>query len=704
MAKEEELSAELEQLATLARQATGGFEDLGRMVSSFARANPLKQTLVVSLQQARDLLKQAGGNADLVKVALKSAGVSSKDLSMLMGRLNRDIDESKRKAMEFQSVWAKIFSPRTVWYASHAMNVVSKGFGFLQNAMGGPMGLAKGIISQGIATGQGLLDSVIDAASFRQNALTGMSYMLGGDMKQARALFEDAQKLAQKTPLDTDKVIQGIKTFITQGFSAEESKYLYRVVADQAAKFLDQPEVEQSVVQAFSRLQGRGYATGEDLESMRVAKFKASDIIKQLRVQKGMPELIKKMEAGGGGLDKHLLARIKSGKATEEDYLSEMRHLLGTGKVGKYTFLNATIASLYQGKTREDAGKLAEEFGQKSLTGALSNANNAFKDLLQSMELTETRGFKALMGFLGRYTDMLTNAEGPGKKLRETIEGLVNSLLEGLEKITPEDLVVVIDLIGNVGQRVIGFLKEAWGWFEKLVHGDDSFLDRMGETLTEVGKFIGIGVAKGMKEAALGVVGVASDTGTIKKYGTTGANLAELALKHGARRNQVSGEILPEDLEIFKRRYLEAQKMFVDDRMVHTVIKNKGESAGEAWSRRVAEYAAATGHGLGFGQVGSGELSYSNQKPTIEVPSSVPQFKHGGTVRGSFGQPMLAVVHAGEQFSGMNGRSSGGGFSLVQHITVMGDVKDVGAFMAALKPMVAEEFRNALDRFSEEGA
>lgn len=703
MAKEEELSAELEQLALLARQATGGFEDLGRMVSSFARANPLKQTLVVSLQQARDLLKKAGGNADLVKVALKSAGVGAKDLSLLMGRLNRDIDESKRKAMEFQSIWAKIFSPRTVWYASHAMNVVSKGFGFLKSAMGGPMGLAKGVIQQGISTGKDLLDTVIDSATFRQNALTGMSYMLGGDMKKARDLFEDAQRLAQKTPLDTDKVIAGIKTFLTQGFSAEESKYLYRVVADQASKFLDRPEMEQNVVNAFSRLQGRGYATSEDLESLRIAGFRGQDVIKQLRVQKGIPELLQRMEAGGGGLDKHLAERIKSGKASEEDYLSEIRHLLGTGQVGKYTLLNAATGSLYEGKDRDAAGKLAEEFGQKSLTGALSNANNAFKDLLQSMDLVNTRGFQALMGFLGKYTDMLTNAEGPGKKLRETVEGLVNALLEGLEKVTPEDLAGVVDMIGTVGQKVIGFLKEAWGWFDKLVHGDDSFLDRLGDTLIDVGKFIGIGVAKGMKEAALGAIGAASDTRTIQKYGTTNANLAELAIKHGARVNQVNGEILPEDLDVFKKRYLEAQKMFVDDRMVHTVIKNKGESAGEAWSRRVAEYAAATGHGLGFGgQVGSGELSY--KKPTIEVPSSVPQFKHGGTVRGSFGQPMLAVVHAGEQFSGMNGRSSGGGFSLVQHITVMGDVKDVGAFMAALKPMVAEEFRNALDRFSEEGA
>lgn len=704
MAKEEELSAELEQLALLAKQAQGGFEGLASVVSSFARANPMKQTLIVSLQQARALLKQASGNADLVKVALKNAGVGAKDLSMLMGRLNRDIDESKRKAMEFQSIWGKIFSPRTVWYASHAMNVVSKGFGFLKNAMGGPMGLAKGVISQGIETGKGLLDTVIDAASFRQNALTGMSYMLGGDMKKARGLFEDAQKLAQKTPLDTDKVIQGIKTFLTQGFSAEESKYLYRVVADQAAKFLDRPEMEQNVVNAFSRLQGRGYATGEDLESLRIGGFRTQDVIKQLKIQKGMPELLKQMESGGGGLDKHIMARIKSGKATEEDYLSEMRHLLGTGKVGKYTLLNAATASLYGGKDRDAAGQLAEEFGQKSLTGALSNANNAFKDLLQSMELTETRGFKALMGFLGKYTEMLTAAEGPGKKLRDTIEGLVDSLLEGLDRVTPEDLAGVVDVIGAVGQKVIGFLKEAWGWFDKLIHGDESFMDRAGDTLIDVGKFIGIGVAKGMKEAALGAVGLTSDTNTLKKYGTTNAGLTSLALKHGAGVLP-SGDINPADLAVFKKKYLEAQKTFIDDQMVSTVIRNKGENFGDAYARRVAEYAANTGHGLGFGSsISSGGLAYSSEKPTIEVPSSVPAFKHGGRVPGSFGQPSLAVVHAGESFSGMNGRAGGGGFSLTQHITVMGDVKDVGSFMSALKPMVADEFRNALDRFSEEGA
>ena len=707
MAKEAELSAELEMLTTLARSATGGFEGLAQVVGQFAKQNPLKETVIVSLKQARELLKAAKGDTTAVSVALKAAGVGTRDLSMLMGRLNADISAAKRKAMEFESVWAKIFSPRTVWYASHAMNVVSKGFGALQTAMQGPMGLAKGVINQGISTGKDLLDSVIDAASFRQNALTGMSYMLGGDMQKARDLFEDAQKLAQKTPLDTDKVIAGVKTFLTQGFTPEESKYLYRVVADQAAKFLDKPEMEQNVVNAFSRLQGRGYATGEDLESLRIGGFRTQDVIAQLKQQKGMPELVKQMEKGGGGLDKKLLERLKSGKATEEDYLSEMRHLLGTGKVGKYTLINAATASLYQGKDRSAAGSLAEDFGQKSLTGAISNAKNAFGDLLQSMDLVETKGMKALMGFLGKYTEMLTSAEGPGKKMRQTVEGLVDAMLEGLNKVTADDLSHVVDTIGKVGKAAIEVIKEAWEWFDKLVHGDDSFVDRMKDTLIEVGKYIGMGLWQGAKAAASGAIGLGSvdEMGIVKKYGVTNDDLVNLARAHGAGEG---------DDAAFRKKYLEQKKAFDAAGLMKTVIQKSGEDLSAAYARRVAEFAAERGQGMGFapssprtdgGGVGSNwAYNIPQEPPKIEVPSSVPAFKYGGRVPGSFGQPQLAIVHGGESFSGMNGRSGGGGFNLQLNINVMGGVKDVDAFAAAIRPMVAEEFRTALDRFADEGS
>lgn len=680
----DQIDVDLEQLSRLARQAGGDMKVLAEITKSYGASAHVSR-VNVTLQQARDLLKAAGNNANIVKAALQGSGVHGRDLSMLMGRLQADIDKSRRKALEFESVWTRIFSPRSVWYANNAMGAIQKGFQGLQTVMGGPLNMANNVINRGINMGQGLMDSVIEAAEFRQNALTGMSYMLGGDMNKARELFADAQKLAQKTPLDTNKVIQGIKTFLTSGFSAQESKYLYRVVADQAAKFLDQPEVEQSVISAFTRLQGRGYATAEDLESFRVAKFKNSDIIKQLSQQEGMSALF---------TDKNKL----TGKETEEEAGKKIRAVISTGKVSRYTMLNAAIASLYQGKDLDSAGKLAEEFGGKSLTGAISNAKNAFGDLLASMDLVNGKGFKALMGFFTRYSDLLSNAEGPGKRLRETIQSLVDEFLVGFNLLDEKKMASMIDTAASMGKVVIKLFSEAWGWLDRIINAEPGeFIDSIRDVLIDVGSLIGQGILKGTKEAALGAAGLLSDRKFIEKYGAKQDTIEDLARAHGAYSEQQH--------KVFKKKYLEAEKAFRAEGQVGTVNRQKGEGVGEAYSRRVAEYAAETGRGLGISDtVETGGLAYGGERPTLDVPSSVPSFASGGTVGGSgpIGSPQLVIAHKGEHFHGVNGNNTGMG-SVNVNITVMGPVNDPDALAAALRPMIAAEMRTVFERLAGEG-
>jgi len=666
----EAIDVDLAELSRLAKQAGGDMDKLAEITKQYGKSAYV-QHQTVSLRQARDLLKAAGNNAEIVKATLKGMGVATKDLTILMGRLHADIDKSRRKALEFESIWTRMFSPRTVWYASHAMNVVQKGFQGLQFAMGGPLGLAKGVINSGIDMGKGLLDSVIDAAQFRQNALTGMSYMLGGDMQKARELFADAQKLASKTPLDTNKVIQGIKTFLTSGFNASESKYLYRVVADQAAKFLDQPEVEGNVIGAFTRLQGRGYATNEDFESLRAAKFKVADVKKQLLQQKGFAELMKKAGV-------HI-----TGKESEEEQGKKIERVLSTGKVGTYTLINAAIASLYQGKDLDTAGKLAEQFGGESLTGAISNAKNAFGDMLASLDLIKTevgpdgvgKGMKALVGFLGRYSDLLGKAEGPGLKLRQTITGLVDELLSGLNLIDDKKMAAVIDSAGELGHKLIGFLKEAWGWLAKLIDAKPGeFLNNVKGVLVDVGTYLGQGILKGVVGGARAVAG---DT-TAGRYSSLVQGSSSKAWGNlwadtgGAASNWVYNLIAPESRQT---------------------------------QRAPASFPAA---GLSLPPpVLQSEAPAPNQSAplNISLPSSTPSFAAGGTVGGDgpMGSAQLVIAHKGEHFNGVNNNNPGmPGINV--NISVMGDVKDPDALAAALRPMIASEIRTVFERLAGEGA
>lgn len=667
----EELDLGLQQLGQMARGAATDFANLANVVRAFGSANPLKQHFVVTLKQARELLKGAGGDVDRVKAALKGAGVSGRDTSMLLRQLSGDIDKMRRAAMGFDTVWQRIFSPRTLAYAAHAMQTVTGGFSILKTAMGGPLGMASGIIGKGIDVGKGLLDSVVEAAEFRQNAMSGLAHMLGGGDEGAKAaarVFENAQKLAAQTPLDTDKVIQGVKTFVTQGFSEDQSMFLYKVVADQASKFLDQPEMEKNVVQAFSRMQGRGFATSEDLESLRIAGFRGSEVMRSLMNQPGMRELM----TGKNKL---------TGKETEEEYFKKMRNVLGTGMVGKGTMLNAAIGSLYSGQKLEDedkgAGALAKKFGGSSLTGAISNAKNAFGDMLKSIDLVNTGGFKALIKTLGDYSSVLTTAEGPGAKLRQTITGLTDAIFGGLGKLTPKDFERIIEVIARMGQGLISFFKKAWEWLDKLMHAEPGeFLSAVGDVLVDVGKFVGKGIWEGVKGAA-NPFDTTDATDFVKKYGASESTLRELAGKHG-----VSDDA---GFKSFLGRYAEQEKVFREEGQGKYVSQRKGllfggETVGEAYSRSVAEYAAREGKGLA---------------------ADVPKFGDGGYVN----QPTLAVVgeRGGEYIVPEGKMGQGGGLNITVPIQLMySGGADEDSLQAALEPVAMRVFTNVFQRLAME--
>lgn len=382
-------------------------------------------------------------------------------------------------------------------------------------AIGAGFSLVEGIADKVIGVGKDLVGAVIDAAQFRQNAITGLEYMLG-TREEAVKIFKEAQDLASETPLDTDKVITGIKQLVTAGFSGKEAMVLFKSVADQAAKFADDEGMQDKVIAAFSRVKGRGVATGEDLESFRVAGFRAEGIVDALLANPNLAPLFKKVKVSGiaGGKSRWM----DRSKADNEAILKQVKEVMGEGKIGTYTFLNAAIAS--QEKNKPNIGEYAQRMGKVSLTGTISNFKSAFGDLLKSIDLDKWPGVVSFQNFLTRVSDALKG--DVGKQLLGTIEKIMNSLLGGLDSIKDSNIESFVKRIASLGESAVDVIKEAWGWLDRLLNQGD-IGDDMADVLIDVAKYIGAGIWEGVKNAGSILKGRETEKNLAfqKKYGIT---------------------------------------------------------------------------------------------------------------------------------------------------------------------------------------
>lgn len=506
---------------------------------------------------ASDLFKKSHGNFKKFETDLKKAGVDTVDARLVTEKYRRELVETRKELLGLGKA-ATTTSRSMKEIATGALRSIGeRALNVPGMLVSGAVGAVTTIGEKVFDVGKSLVDSVIEAAQFKQNAITGLEYMLG-TRKEAEQIFADAQKLAQDTPLDTDKVITGIKQLVTAGFSGKDSMMLFKAVADQAAKFQDDEGMQDKVIAAFSRVQGRGVATAEDLESFRVAGFRAKGIVEELRGKKNLAPLFK-------GIKKD---------ASEEDVIKQVKTVLGKGQIGSTTFLNAAIASLEKGKG--NIGSFAGEMGAKSLTGTISNFKSAFKDLLKSTNVQEWKGIQQFQDFLTRITKALQG--DAGKELLKTIEKIFNAIMSGLDQIKDDDIKGFVQTIANVGERAVNVIKEAWSWLDRLLKGGD-IGDDLGDVLFDVAKYIGAGI----KEGVLSAGSILEDYNKrfVNKYGVRKSTVEAKATEMGVSSKE------------FLNMYGAAERRFKEAGMADTVFKQKGETTGEAYFRRVLEFNSA---------------------------------------------------------------------------------------------------------------
>lgn len=502
-----------DDVSATAKAMAASVENLTKDVRMLGNAFKAADTgsLVVGMKEANALFHAARGNVKLFRAALKDAGVSAVDAGLLVGKMTKELRDHRAAALGLGGgFWGKIFDPHFIWVFSHALNIASKGISAIK-AVGGPVlsGLqfTAGKIAEG---GTSMITRVIDAAQFRQNSLVAIASEMEGTeeerMRQARELFKYAQKTAKETPLDTKDVIAGIRDLKVAKYTTAESKLLYRLVADQASKHLSEPGYDKKVIDAFARVKGRGVATGEDLESMRVAGFNAKEIVMALA-------------------DKHpdLLPGAKGKfKVSEEQGIKYVKEVLGKGQISSTTFVNAVIAAAEKGKP--DIGEIAKQLGGKSLTGAISNAKAAFDDLISSTDIVEWPGIQALIGFLNKVSSALDGDTESGRKLLDVVRSATNSIFEGLGRITSGDIEKFVETLGRGIRYVADTLERAWGWFSQILTGQKSLGEGVEEMLIDVGVLIGEGIRTGFTS----VFGEGRKDRRIREE--TGLNAAQLSV------------------------------------------------------------------------------------------------------------------------------------------------------------------------------
>jgi hypothetical protein len=362
--------------------------------------------------------------------------------------------------------------------------------------MGGALGLAGKATGMVADVGTSLMSSVIDAAQFRQNAISGLKYMLGTE-EEAASIFKQAQELAKKTPLDTHKVLEGVTELAAAGFGGQESMELFKLVADQAAKFSLDPQMQSKVINTLSAIKNQGKATGENLGSLRAAGFNEEKIAEALLEDSNLAPLFKKIKIPGmfGAPGKF----VDQSKADKLAILQQVRSVLGEGRVGSYDLINAAIKSVEK-ESGQGIGEFAGEMGAKSLTGTISNVKSAFTDLLESTSVDKWAGVEALQKFLTKVSENLDPKNA--KAFLGTVKKLTEAVFGGLGKITDSDIQGFLQTLSLMAEKLIGFLKEAWGWFDKILHAEPGgFIDAVGGTLLEIAKYIGAGIWEGFKNA-----------------------------------------------------------------------------------------------------------------------------------------------------------------------------------------------------------
>jgi len=238
--------------------------------------------------------------------------------------------------------------------------------------------------------GVSLARSVVEMAAFRESSVASMEVVMGSSEAAGRS-FRNAITIANQTPLDTRDVVGMYTRFSTAGFGERELEPLTAAATDLAS--------------AFGQQAGSSF-------SLVVSQMRAAD-----RMDRG--DLRQMLNAGintGSVLDsiaRQLNIQGRDERARRQNVLQAITRGQVRGDTGITAAMEAVSARLNRGGA---LGGYARRQSQ-TLTGALSNAQNAWGNLLLSMNTGQSPGLRRMADGINAFTDAMAPTRSIGREL-----------------------------------------------------------------------------------------------------------------------------------------------------------------------------------------------------------------------------------------------------------------------------------------------
>lgn len=666
----DDVSSVSKSMAANLRDLHTGVKSIGSTFKSFQGGN-----LVVTLKESRKLFSEAGGNAKLFSAALKVAGTSALDARLLLNKMNAELTVMHRNALGLNGLWNQVFNihPATLEKLKIAQGIA----GGVAKTIAG---IATGGLAAGAMVGAGAYkvgSSVVGAASRREDVISSMAYQYekpGTDRKAAEGMastdYRWAQRLAKDSPLDTPQVTRALNQFTTQGFDRRQAKILTTLAADQQSKHMDQPEVMQNMINWATRARGQG-TSAHDLTFLRESGIQSEGFNAELRK---LPE----MQKFYSGLKKD---------ASQTDVAHATKKALSSGMVPWQSEVQAAINS--QEADKPGVGELAKRMGMESLSGSISNAENAWDDLLQSVNSAKWPGIVEFRNLLNRFSSALDSDTESGKKLNDKIKEITDSLMVGMKNITSEDIEKFLDKALTAAQGFAEWLSKGYDIFAKFLHSEGSLTDSIGEALMDVGVWIGQGIKKAMLSTD---TAIANERFEKKHGGLTQAELGYQADSTGKSKDALLAQY---------DAHLQAFQTAGGKVQVEREGTEGRDTFGQVMAQPLPSAAYDVFRDLGFAMADGAADAAKKSGLTWDMLSNVPRMAAGGVVS----QPTLAIIgEAGPEAVVPLGRGRGGaGWSGDLNLSVNGSGLSAQEVGAVVSPMIVQAVNSMFNRAAYEG-